>query len=130
MYIDNDRFKGRCKDLRKGRYSENGRIYLVTTVTCQREKVFSNFYLGRIVVRSMLQQEQQDRVNNLAFVVMPDHLHWLLCLKNDWTIAKVMQNVKGSSAFLIQKFLREQYGADVSRSLWQAGYYDHALRKE
>ncbi|TXL15010.1 transposase [Methylococcaceae bacterium HT5] len=45
--------KPHAEDLRKGRYSENNRIYLVTTVTRQRQKVFSNFSQARRLVLVM-----------------------------------------------------------------------------
>ena len=37
--------RGKC--LRNGRFSESGRIYLVTSVTHNREQVFSDWTLGR-----------------------------------------------------------------------------------
>ena len=40
-------------DLRKGRYSETGRIYLVTAVTEARKALFVDVGLGREVVRAL-----------------------------------------------------------------------------
>jgi REP element-mobilizing transposase RayT len=123
--------KPHSKDLRKGRYSQNNQIYLVTTVTYQRKKIFSDFYLGRIVVKKMQQQHEAGLVNSLAFVLMPDHLHWLFSLQNDCTLAKVMQLVKGGSAYQIQKVQRERGdNLNLKQILWQDGYYDRALRQE
>jgi REP element-mobilizing transposase RayT len=122
--------KPHSKDLRKGRYSENNQVYLVTTVTYQRQKAFTDFDLGRIVVHAMRHQHQQQQVNSLAFVVMPDHLHWLFALQNDWSLAKVMQSVKGRSAYQIQKIRHERGEIDANQVLWQEGYHDIALRKE
>ena len=122
--------KPHSKDLRKGRYSQNNQVYLVTTVTYQRQKVFTDFELGRLVVRAMCFQHQQQKVNSLAFVVMPDHMHWLFSLQNDWGLAKVMQSVKGGSAYKIQKIRRERSEIGKNQALWQDGYHDHAVRKE
>ena len=36
--------------LRTGRYAEPNRIYLLTTNTLDREPIFANFALGRLVV--------------------------------------------------------------------------------
>ena len=116
--------------LRKGRYSENNRIYLVTTVTCQRQKVFLQFDVGRIVVHAMRQQHDQENVESLAFVVMPDHLHWLFALQKHASLAKVMQRVKGNSAYRIQKTLRKRSEMEANQVLWQDGYHDHAVRRE
>jgi REP element-mobilizing transposase RayT len=118
------------KDLRKGRYSQHNQTYLVTTVTEQRQTVFTDFWLGRIVVQAMRHQHQQGNIHSLAFVLMPDHLHWLFTLQNDNTLAEVMKHVKGSSSYLIQKNRRECGAIHLHQSLWQEGYHDRALRKE
>ena len=128
MEIEKAKFHG--KDLRKARHSDNNQIYLITSVTYLRQTVFSDFNLGRIVVHEMFQQHQQQNVNSLAFVVMPDHLHWLFALQNNCSLAKVMKNVKGSSSYQIQKIRREQSVIETNEVLWQEGFHDHALRKE
>ena len=80
--------KPHAKDLRKGRHTENNQIYLVTTVTQQRQKVFTDFFLGRLVVHAMRHQHHQQNVNSLAFVIMPDHIHWLFALQKDYSWQK------------------------------------------
>ena len=67
-------------DLLRGRASIGGQIYLVTTVTRDRAPLFTNLYLGRIVVRALHCQATATSATTLAYVVMPDHLHWLLQL--------------------------------------------------
>ncbi|MDD5462062.1 MAG: transposase [Methylococcales bacterium] len=118
------------KDLRKGRYSQHNQTYLVTTVTYQRQKVFADFGLGRIVIQAMRRQHQQGNVQSLAFVLMPDHLNWLFTLQNDNILAEVMKHVKGSSSYLIQQNRRERGAIHLHQPLWQEGYHDRALRKE
>jgi REP element-mobilizing transposase RayT len=75
-------------------------------------------------------QHQQGNIQSLAFLLMPDHLHWLFTLQNDNTLAKVMQHVKGNSAYQIQKIRREREAIPLHQPLWQDGYHDYALRKE
>lgn len=43
--------KGNSSRLRKGRYSETGRIYLVTFVTCKRRVIFTEFDDTRLMVK-------------------------------------------------------------------------------
>ncbi len=128
--MDLEKAKSHAKNLRKGRHSENNQIYLLTSVTHLRQVVFSDFNLGRIVVQAMRLQHQQQNVNSLAFVIMPDHVHWLFALQNNHTLSKVMQNIKGSSSFKIQKIRRERAEIEGNEALWQTGFHDHALRKE
>ncbi len=125
-----DKQSPHSKDLRKGRYSQHNQTYLVTTVTEQRQIVFADFCLGRIVVQAMRHQHQQGNVQSLAFVLMPDHLHWLFTLQNASTLAEVMKHVKGTSSYLIQKNRRQCGAIHLHQPLWQDGYHDRALRKE
>jgi len=70
--------KPHAKDLRKGRFSETGRIYLVTTVTLDRKPVFSDFHAARHLIHALQAEHESGCAKTPAFVVMPDHLHWLL----------------------------------------------------
>lgn len=60
---------------------------------------------------------------SLAFVVMPDHFHWLISL-GDTTLAKLMGRVRSSSALQINR------AHSTNGQIWQRGYHDHALRSE
>ena len=126
--MDIRKIKPHAKDLRKGRHSENNRIYLITAVTYKRQKIFTDLFLGRIVIKAM-QYQQQQKINSLAFVIMPDHFHWLFSLQNDHSLATIMQSVKGYSGTQIQK-IRHEKGGIIGSPLWQDGYHNHAVRKE
>ncbi len=126
----NKNSKPHAKDLRKGRYSQNNQIYLITTVTHCRQTIFTNFNLARIVVNAMRDQHLQQNVSSLAFVIMPDHFHWLFSLQNNRTLAEIMGSVKGRSARQIQQIRRNRNGLEEGQVLWQKGYHDHAIRQE
>jgi putative transposase len=53
----------------------------------------------------------------LGFVVMPDHLHWLLLLRRG-ELSDVVRRLKGRSARFI------------GHPLWQPNFYDHAIRAD
>jgi len=116
------------KDLRKGRVSQPGGIYLITFATECRVPWFKDWALGRLVVASMRRAQEQQLVQSLAFVVMPDHVHWLIELENT-LLQTVMREVKGHSGFYVKKSIR-QTGERVPSAVWQEGYHDHALRSE
>jgi REP element-mobilizing transposase RayT len=110
--------------LRRGRYTEKNRIYHVTTATAQRKPVFGDFALGRIVVRTLRRQDESGLTETLAFVVMPDHLHWLVRITGGRDLSSCVRAVKSYSARQIKK-------ASGNRGLvWQRCFYDHALRDE
>ncbi len=112
------------RDLRRGRVSEPGRIYLVTTVTRDRRPVFSDFASGRVLVHCLRDMEQPGLAETLCFVVMPDHLHWLLAWGERKPLSRVVQVLKNLSARRLNA-LRGEAGP-----VWQAGFHDHALRAE
>jgi REP element-mobilizing transposase RayT len=109
--------------LRKGRVSEPGRIYLLTAVICQRRPVFKDWRLGRLLVNQLRSAEEASMVTSLAWVVMPDHVHWLAQLHGD-SLAGVMGRIKSRSGRAVNRDLGSE------GQLWQRGYYDRALRKD
>lgn len=113
------------KNLRKGRYSEAGRIYLVTTVTRERNPVFAEFSHGRLIVQAMRHRHEAGIVESLAYVIMPDHVHWLFALCDGHKLSTVMQSFKSYTGKLIAQSHEYSNG-----SVWQAGYHDHAVRRE
>ena len=111
-------------DLCKGRFSEANRIYFITTVTHNRRKIFNNFNSARIVVKSMQELNDCGYVDSLSWVVMPDHLHWLIQLSDEHTLTEVVKRLKAQSAHSINQYLNS------SGSVWQRSYFDRCLRKE
>jgi putative transposase len=110
------------RKLRAGRVSEIGRAYLVTTVTQGRLPLFADFALARLVVAELRACDQAGLCSTLAFVVMPDHLHWLLQLQT------------GGLSSLVKRF-KSVSGGNVNRQrgtpgdlVWQSGFHDHAIR--
>lgn len=104
-------------DLRKGRISQAGSVYHVTTVTQNRTPFFESLGNGRKVVQQMMALQKQGTVETLCYVLMPDHLHWLMVLHDD-TLPNVVRLLKGRSA------------KSIGKPVWQSNYYDHAVRQE
>jgi putative transposase len=113
-------------DLRKGRFSETGREYLITSVTHQRTALFEDFTSARLLINTLRESEQRHQCQWLCWVIMPDHFHGLLQLQNadEYDLAQIMKFVKGHSAKGINQQLNR------TGSIWQTGFHDHALRKE
>jgi len=107
--------------LRRGRSSEPGRGYLVTTVVHRRIPIFKNWQLGRLLVAEMRLAHERGQVNSLAWVVMPDHLHWLVQLEQA-QLPHMMQMVKSRSTLTINRAMNRK-GA-----FWQSGFHYRAIR--
>jgi REP element-mobilizing transposase RayT len=111
-------------ELLRGRASLSGQIYLVTTVTSGRARLFTNLYLGRIVVRELHAPAMTACARTLAYVVMPDHLHWLLQLQSGSNLSEVVWALKGRSSFAINR------AREVRGCVWQQQFHDRALRSD
>ena len=104
--------------LRLGRHSLAGQIYLVTMVTGQRQPVFADLYAARALIGVLREEERLERALTWAFVLMPDHLHWLMQLGTKVSLSGCVQGVKSMCS------------RRMGRSVWQAGFHDRALRRE
>ncbi len=104
-------------DLRKGRVSQSGAVYHITAVTQNRTPYFTSLDNGRKVVRQLMALQTEGRAETLCYVVMPDHLHWLMAL-HQGKLSEAVQLLKGRSAHAI------------GQAIWQANYYDHAVRQD
>ncbi len=104
--------------LRRGRVSIPNQIYSITTVTKNRVPIFQDFYRARKAVRIIKRQHDSAYFDCLCFVVMPDHLHLLIQLKETITLEKSVQQTKA----LISQHL--------GMPIWQKGFYDRAIRKD
>ena len=109
--------------LRLGRVSIPGQVYFITTVTHQREPLFRSFTHARLVISELRRLNDCALVTSLAWVVMPDHLHWLLALGHSHSISIVAKLLKGRTAAALNR-------AGVrSGPVWQRTFFDHALRR-
>ncbi|SEL05214.1 REP-associated tyrosine transposase [Ectothiorhodospira marina] len=108
--------------LRLGRFSEPGRLYLVTLTCHRRYRHFTSLTAGRTFVGALISVRHEART--LCYVVMPDHAHWLMQLKVGADLSRVVQKVKS----LTTRQMRS--GGGLSGPLWQKGFHDRALRKE
>jgi putative transposase len=110
--------------LRKGRYSSSHQVYCLTTVTRNRRPVFTDISTARLLIRELRLLHDDGNVVSLAWVLMPDHLHWMIQLDEGWPLSKVTKALKARSALAINRHLGQ------SGSLWQRAYYDRAVRQD
>ncbi|HTO19353.1 MAG TPA: transposase [Pseudomonas sp.] len=110
-------------DLCKGRISLVGQIYHLTLCTHQRQPWFDDFCIARSVVRQMRRLQDEQQLDTLAWVLMPDHLHWMVSKRSGLPLSALIRLFKGRTAGVARADCR-------GRRLWQRGFYDHALRQD
>ncbi len=109
--------------LRRGRYSEPGRVYLVTTIARDRRRYFSEPRIATTTSRIIATHGTLLDARLLAWVLMPDHWHGLIEL-GQADLSRVVQRFKATSArALIDAGL-------AGPAVWNKGFHDHALRAD
>lgn len=103
--------------LRKGRISTKGHVYHVTFTTLNRQPYLADLKLARRLILTLKLDEELGYTQTFAYVVMPDHVHWLFQL-NKGHLAKTIKRVK--SVFSLR----------TSTQIWDYGFYDHAIRSD
>ena len=109
--------------MRKGRVSLPNAAYLVTTATHGRAPLFLDFPLACAAIRAFAQADRID-ARLLAWVLMPDHVHWLLQLDEVRDLSSRVRWLKSTSAQAVNR-LRGQQGP-----VWARAFHDRAVRGE
>ncbi|WP_107850401.1 REP-associated tyrosine transposase [Oceanimonas marisflavi] len=107
-----------------GRCSIEGQIYHITVCTRHRRRLFDDWHAGRLVIGELRHLQEQQQAQSLAWVLMPEHLHWLLQLNEAASLAGLIHTFKGRSARRVNHHLGR------SGACWQRGFHDHAIRQE
>ncbi len=104
--------------LRLGRISLPGQVYVLTMVTRNRQSVFRDFACARTVVRVLREHDRRGVARTLCFVVMPDHVHWMMELGTVCDLGEAVRTLKS----LVSR--------RIGRPVFQKGFYDHAVRDD
>ena len=116
--------KYRSQDLRKGRYSISGAYYHIVIVTHQRQQILANDNIASIIFETFDWLEAENRLEWICIMVMPDHVHTVIKLKGEQTLAKILHSAKLFTAREINRHLLR------NGPLWQKGYTDGGIRRE
>jgi REP element-mobilizing transposase RayT len=116
--IEKKPVRPQSKRLRVGRVPLPHQVYSVTLVTNLRACIFAQQHCSVVAAKYLYDADIVRHVDTLAFVVMPDHVHWLLQLKESGDLSEVVR----------------LYKAKVSVRLgvrcWQPGFHDQAVRED
>jgi REP element-mobilizing transposase RayT len=110
--------------LRRGRHSDPGRIYLVTTVTRGRRPWFADFERGARAAACLADRRLWRDGRLLAWVLMPDHWHGLLELGTYDSLVTAVARAKSCAARTLRSTLPPH------ARLWGPAFHDHALRRD
>jgi len=98
-----------------------GSTYFITArVAPEVGEPFHDVQVATTMISSLL-HDHNKKYLIYAYVVMPDHLHIIMKPLSGNRLAKIMQGIKGSSAYAMNKQL-ERAGR-----FWQAENFDHLI---
>ena len=120
--MDVDRKPG-YRALRKGRVSQIGQVYLLTTIVSNRVPLFANFRLGLTACRTLHRLTNAGDLAALCWVLMPDHLH-LVAELTDGDLSHAVGYLKARIAHAVNRERREV------GMVWERGFHDRALRHD
>ena len=99
-----------------------GTSYFVTTKCWQARTVFQVPETAEILVRTLFHYRNRGDYLLHEFVIMPDHLHFLLTPNSTTSLEKAVQLIKGGSSHQIRKVRNQKI------EIWQEGFYDWTIR--
>ena len=111
-----------ARNLRKGRYSQPGMHYFLTSSVANRRSIFTQNQNAIVVLDAICWLHQARRFIVDAAVVMPDHLH-LAGQLGGVSLPRLMHAFKSYTGNRLSSL-------GVDAPVWQQGYHDHALRDE
>ena len=91
----------------RGRHSLHYQIYCITTVTRDRHPLFTDINAARFLVHELRRLHEYGDVTSLAWVIMPDHLHWLIQLNERWPLSRVKHDdIRRIARYIVANPLR------------------------
>lgn len=104
--------------LRRGRIYDLGGTYHLVFSTENNVPYFQDFLSARQVIKALSYSDEQGWSSTIAFVVMPDHVHWLV------------QSVSKTPDKLVSSIKRHVSKNSIPKVFWNRGYYDSFIRDE
>nr|WP_238389711.1 transposase [Pseudoxanthomonas koreensis] len=96
----------------------------MTAVTRDRQAWFADFHVACTAVRAFREPAALGDARLLAWVLMPDHVHWLLQLGERMPLEMVVARMKAAVGVQANRVLFR------AGPLWAPAFHDRALRRE
>ncbi len=111
------------KALRRGRISLPGQSYFVTTVCHQRRRHFEKWDTASAFCRKFHSAELWKDSMLLCWVLMPDHLHFMVDLGEEESLSALLRRVKAITSRTVRKV-----GCDINGPVWMSGFHERLMR--
>ena len=114
----------RARRPRLNGFSYKGRFqYFLTFCTAARQPTFKDKDAARAVTAQILQDAAAYCFAVPAYVLMPDHTHWLVeGLSDDSELCPFVKTAKQRTGYAFRR--------QTGRALWQPSFYDSVIRND
>jgi REP element-mobilizing transposase RayT len=123
--MDNKIKKRKTMHLKDFDYTNDNYVYFVTICAENKQRCFVNNKITKIIEDELEFRRTTKEINLLCYCIMPDHLHILLSLAEDYH--KSLQNWVSAFKRYTTRVINELFSI---KPLWQKNFYDHVVRKE
>ncbi len=121
-------------------YSTGG-YYFITICTHNRQELFGEIVGATLCGRpgEMIEKwlfKLQNKFNDVEitdYVIMPDHIHFIISKTGDHTGSPLRDMVGWFKTMTTNKYIRNVKNNEFqpfSKKIWQRGYYEHIIRDE
>ena len=104
------------------RYYGPGQIYFITAVTHERLHILSE--QAELLLNSIGKIEHALDFQIFAWVIMPDHVHFIIDPKNE-DLSNIIKRIKLSFSYAYRQQAQLYRGR-----VWQHRFWDHVIRNE
>ncbi|MBH0066679.1 transposase [Pseudoalteromonas sp. NZS100] len=108
------RLKGRCPTINA--------FYSITLCCYCRKPLLANYLNARLISKELALFSKNNSLSTICYVIMPDHIHWLLQLNSNPDLSNLIRKFKNITTYRLNK----QNGTEGK--VWQSNYYDHKVR--
>ncbi len=109
------------RDTNPEKVQEGSRTFFVTSKTSMGRALLQTERMARLFMDVLRCYVSAERFKIHDFVVMPDHFHLLITVKENITIEKAVQLIKGNFSYRAKKELA------FRGELWQRGFSDERV---
>jgi putative transposase len=102
---------------------QQGHCFSLSIAAAKRASRFTEANTVRLCLGALEETAKRFNASVFAYCFMPDHLHLLIALPSGFSLVQFVRHFKQLSAYRCRR--EGSQGA-----LWQARFYDHALRRE
>ena len=108
------------------RYYSPGQIVFITQVVKDRQKVFTDVEMVRLLRDVIRTTKERFPFEMLGYVFLPDHFHILIRPEGNNNFSQIMHSLKGGFTSAYKR--RTNFSGHMN--FWQKRFWDHVIRDE